>query len=330
MSRFIDEVNITVCSGKGGAGAVSFRREKYVPKGGPDGGDGGRGGDVVIRVRKDLRTLYHLKVNSTIKAKNGVPGRDRNRHGSDGRDSIVYVPPGTVVLDSPTGRALADLTGNGDSYTAVRGGRGGRGNARFATSTNQAPRFAQPGEPGVELTLTLHIKVIADIGLVGLPNAGKSTLLSVVSNARPKIAGYPFTTLTPNLGVMQYRDRNEYIIADIPGLIAGASTGQGLGIRFLKHIERTKILLMLLDLFERSYEEHYQTLIAELKSHSLQLLDKPRLVVGTKLDVVDGECVDAFLSSTIEERKVVISSVTRRGIDELKEAVARLMEDHDE
>jgi len=328
MSRFIDEVDITVCSGKGGAGAVSFRREKYAPKGGPNGGDGGKGGDVIIRVREDLRTLYHLKVNSTVKAKNGIPGRDRNRHGADGGDSIVYVPPGTVVLDSLTGRTLADLTGGGDSYDASQGGRGGQGNARFATSTNQAPRFAQPGEPGREMTFTLHIKVIADVGLVGLPNAGKSTLLSVISNARPKIAGYPFTTLTPNLGVMRYRDRSEYIIADIPGLIEGASSGMGLGIRFLKHIERTKVLLLLLDLYEQRYEEHYHTLVAELKSHSRALLDKPRIVVGTKLDVVDEDCAAAFLSSAIEERKLSISSVTGKGIDELKDAIVRIMEDH--
>ena len=330
MSRFIDEVEITVCSGKGGAGAVSFRREKYVPKGGPDGGDGGKGGDIIIRVREDLRTLYHLKLKGTIKAKNGLPGRDRNRHGADGGDSVVYVPPGTVVLDSLTGRTLADLTGSGDSYSAAQGGRGGQGNARFATSTNQAPRFAQPGEPGREITLTLHIKFIADIGLVGLPNAGKSTLLSVISNARPKIAGYPFTTLTPNLGVMQYRGRSEYIIADIPGLIEGASSGLGLGVRFLKHIERTKILLLLLDLYEQNYVQHYQTLLAELKSHSHALLDKPRLVVGTKLDVVDEHCAGAFLSSAIEERKLSISSVTGKGIDELKGAIVRLMEDYGE
>ena len=327
MSRFVDEVDITVCSGKGGAGAVSFRREKYVPKGGPDGGDGGKGGDVIVSVRRDLRTLYHLKVKGSIRAKNGMPGRDRNRHGADGGDSIVHVPPGTVILDSLTGRTLADLTLGGESYTAVRGGRGGRGNARFATATNQAPRYAQGGEPGSEIVLTLHIKVIADIGLVGLPKAGQSTLLSVITNARPKIAGYPFTTLTPNLGVMQYGDRCEYIIADIPGLIEGASSGQGLGIRFLKHIERTKILLFLLDLFEENYEEHYRTLAGELKSHSNMLLGKPRLVVGTKLDVVDDDRVEAFFSLATEGRKVAISSVMRRGIDELKDAIVHLMED---
>jgi GTP-binding protein len=328
MSRFVDEVDITVSSGRGGAGAVSFRREKYVPKGGPDGGDGGKGGDILIRVRKDLRTLYHLKVAGRIKAGNGKPGKDKNRHGANGEDRVVYVPPGTVVLDTDTGRTLADLTAEGDSYKAVTGGRGGQGNARFATSTNQAPRFAQPGEPGVDVALTLQIKVIADIGLVGLPNAGKSTLLSVISNARPKIAGYPFTTLTPNLGVMQFGDRSEYIIADIPGLIEGASRGLGLGIRFLKHVERTKILILLLDLFERRFERDYEVLLEELKNHSASLLDKPRLVVGTKLDVVDESRKAAFLSSPIQEPKLAISSVTGRGIDQLKNAVLKLMEEH--
>jgi GTP-binding protein len=327
MSKFVDEVDITVSSGKGGAGAVSFRREKYVPKGGPDGGDGGKGGDVILRVREDLRTLYHLKANRTMKAKNGLPGRDRNRHGADGADAVVHVPRGTVVLDSETNRTLADLTEKGDWYMAAQGGRGGQGNARFATSTNQAPRFAQPGETGVEVTLTLHIKVIADIGLVGLPNAGKSTLLSVISNARPKIAGYPFTTLTPNLGVMQYHDRSEYVIADIPGLIEGASTGHGLGIRFLKHIERTKILLLLLDLFEQHYEEDFRTLVSELQSHSQALLDKPRLVVGTKLDAVDAQRAASFLASSIDGEKLVISSATGKGIDELKDAVVSMMEE---
>jgi GTP-binding protein len=259
-----------------------------------------------------------------------LPGRDKNRHGADGGDSIVYVPPGTVVLDPQTGRTLADLTGNGQSYTAVCGGRGGRGNARFATATNRAPRYAQEGELGREIVLNLHIKVIADIGLVGLPNAGKSTLLSVITNARPKIAGYPFTTLTPNLGVMRYGGMSEYIVADIPGLIEGASAGHGLGIQFLKHIERTKILLFLLDLFEENYEKHYQTLIAELKSHSNMLLNKPRLVVGTKLDIADEHRVEAFFSSAIEESKVAISSATGRGIDELKDAIRYLMEERRE
>jgi GTP-binding protein len=245
-------------------------------------------------------------------------------------DSVVYVPPGTVVLDTVTGRTLADLTVEGDSYHAAKGGRGGQGNARFATSTHQAPRFAQPGEPGREVALSLHIKVIADIGLVGLPNAGKSTLLSVMSNARPKIAGYPFTTLTPNLGVMQYHNRSEYIIADIPGLIEGASTGLGLGIRFLKHVERTKVLLLLIDLYEQCYEKHYQTLVAELKSHSQALLEKPRLVVGTKLDAIDERGAASFLDSAIEEKKLSISSVTGRGVDELKEAVVHLMEEQGE
>ncbi len=328
VSRFIDEVDTTVRSGNGGSGAVSFRREKYIPKGGPDGGDGGKGGDVIIQVRGDLRTLYHLKLKNSIQAHNGMPGRGRNRNGADGENSIVYVPPGTVVLDSLTGKVLADLTDQDASYTAVRGGRGGRGNARFATSTNQAPRYAQSGESGQERALSLHIKVIADIGLVGLPNAGKSTLLSVLTSARPKIAGYPFTTLSPNLGVMHHGNTGEYVIADIPGLIEGASSGQGLGIRFLKHIERTRVLIFLVDLVEKEYEEHFRTLLGELKEYSRELLDKPRLIVGTKLDAVDDRWSEDFQTSGIDGRKIVISSVARTGIEALKEEIVRLMEDH--
>jgi GTP-binding protein len=324
MSRFIDEVEISVHSGKGGRGAVSFRRERYVPKGGPDGGDGGRGGDVILRVDRGLRTLYHLKLKSSITAADGMPGSGRRRHGADGAHSFAPVPPGTVVMDPATGKTLADLTHEGDEYVAVRGGRGGRGNARFSSATNQAPRYAQSGEQGEGMVLLLHIKVIADVGLVGLPNAGKSTLLSVLTNAKPKVADYPFTTLTPNLGVLKYGNQSEYIIADIPGLIAGASSGLGLGIRFLKHIERTRVLLFLIDLNEDAYEEHYQTLIQELRSYSPVLLDKPRIVVGNKIDTVDSERVNQFFHSNIGGKKLVISAVTRQGLRELQDEIAAL------
>jgi GTP-binding protein len=325
LSRVVDEVEISVHSGKGGRGAVSFSRQSYVPRGGPDGGDGGRGGDVILRVDGGLRTLYPLKLKSSIVAGDGMPGRGRNQHGADGAHRIVSVPPGTVVIHPVTGKTLADLTHEGEKYIAVRGGRGGRGNARFKTATNQAPRHAQSGERGEQMILGLQIKVIADVGLVGLPNAGKSTLLSVLTNAKPKVADYPFTTLTPNLGVMKYKNESEYVIADIPGLIAGASSGLGLGIRFLKHIERTRILLFLLDLFEDSYEKHYQTLIQELQSYSPSLLDKPRLVVGNKTDAVNEEKLEHFLHSTIEGGKLVISALTRQGIEELEDEIAARM-----
>jgi GTP-binding protein len=326
MSRFVDDVDITLRSGKGGPGAVSFRHEKYVPRGGPDGGDGGRGGDVIIKVRRNLKTLYQLKLKNRIHAQNGMPGRGKNQHGADGKDSIVYVPPGTVVVDKATGKTLADLTREGDIFVAVQGGRGGRGNARFASSTNQAPRFAQPGEPGAEASLNLQIKVIADIGMVGLPNVGKSTLLSVITNAKPKIGDYPFTTLTPNLGVMGYSAGLEYVIADIPGLISGASAGHGLGIRFLKHIERTRILMLLLDLADGDFEEDYRTLLREMGEYSKTLLGKPRLLVGTKLDVADAGRLEAFRSAPIEGRKIATSSITRLGIEDLKKEIVRIME----
>jgi GTP-binding protein len=326
MSRFIDDVDIILRSGKGGPGAVSFRHERYVPKGGPDGGDGGRGGDVIIEVRRNLKTLYHLKLKNRIHAQNGTPGRGKNQHGADGRDSIVYVPPGTVVLDRATGRTLADLTREGESLVAVRGGRGGRGNARFATATNQTPRFAQPGEPGAEALLNLQIKVIADIGMVGLPNVGKSTLLSVLTNAKPKIGDYPFTTLTPNLGVMEYGAGLEYVIADIPGLIRGASAGHGLGIRFLKHIERTRVLMLLLDMAEGNIEVDCRTLLGEMGEYSEGLLRKPRLLVGTKLDVADAGRVDAFRCAPLEGTKIPISSITRLGIEDLKKQIVHIME----
>jgi GTP-binding protein len=237
------------------------------------------------------------------------------------------VPCGTVVIDRTTGETLADLTREDDSYVAVRGGRGGRGNAQFATATHQAPRFAQPGEPGAEASLSLQIKLIADIGMVGFPNVGKSTLLSVLTNARPKIGDYPFTTLTPNLGVMEYGGGLEYIIADIPGLIEGASSGHGLGIRFLKHIERTRMLMLLLDLSGGDLREDYKTLLGEMKEYSEELLGKPRIIVGTKLDAAGEGSEEAFHACPLEGRKLAVSSVTRLGIDNLKKAIVRTMED---
>ncbi|MFW6180956.1 MAG: GTPase ObgE, partial [Spirochaetota bacterium] len=324
MSQFVDEADITVVSGKGGPGAVSFRREKYVPRGGPDGGDGGDGGDVVIQVEPGLRTLYELQLRKVIRARNGAPGGGSNRKGSDGDDAVVRVPAGTVVIDKESGTVLADLTEEGRRFLAAEGGRGGRGNARFATSVRQAPRFAQPGLPGTRRELALQVKFIADVGLVGLPNAGKSTLLSVLTRARPKIGAYPFTTLTPNLGVMRWHGDREYVIADIPGLIEGASRGQGLGIRFLKHIERTRVLLFLLDMNQGDLHHQYRVLAGELRSYTPALMDKPKVVVGSKSDAASPGSLDELREDRWEEHTLAVSSVTGDGIEELKRHIAAL------
>jgi len=328
--RFIDEVKITVRSGKGGPGAVSFRREKYIPKGGPDGGDGGNGGSVCIRVNRELRTLYDLNQEQNVKAENGSPGSGRNKKGRNGKDSVIYVPPGTVVIDAVTGCELADLTRNGECFIPVHGGKGGLGNAQFKTAVNRTPRYAQTGMPGEERVLLLRMKVIADIGIVGLPNVGKSTLLSVLTNARPKIADYPFTTLSPNLGVMHYKNDRQYILADVPGLIEGASKGLGLGLRFLRHIERTKALLFLIDLSAGNPLKQYDTLMHELQKYSESLLKKPGVVVGSKLDLTDTEQVDRFMSAGMGASKLVISSYARLGIDALKDEIVSLLEKIDE
>jgi GTP-binding protein len=325
MSRFIDEVAITVRSGKGGDGAVSFRREKFIPKGGPDGGDGGCGGNVLIQVRKEIRTLYHLITRNTVRAKNGMPGESRNKSGANGKNVVIAVPAGTVVTDTLSKRLVADLTQEGETLVAVEGGRGGLGNSRFATSTNRAPRYAQKGKPGIEAPLTLQMKIIADVGIIGLPNAGKSTLLSVLTNAKPKIADYPFTTLYPNLGVLQYTDDKEFIIADLPGLIEGASSGQGLGVRFLKHIERTRVLLFLLDLFQQNFEHHYQTLERELIQFSDDFTQKPRLIVGSKRDAAPEKQVEKLLLSDIAGKKLAVSSIDGYGIEKLKAEIALMM-----
>jgi GTP-binding protein len=325
MSRFVDEVTITVKSGKGGDGAVSFRREKFVPKGGPDGGDGGSGGNVLIHVRREIRTLYHLTTRNTVRAKNGMPGESRNKSGAHGKNAIIDVPAGTVVIDALSKRRMADLTKEGETLVAVEGGRGGLGNSHFATSTNRAPRYAQKGIPGREAALTLQMKIIADVGIIGLPNAGKSTLLSVLTNAKPRIADYPFTTLYPNLGVLQNADHKEFIIADLPGLIEGASSGQGLGIRFLKHIERTRVLLFLLDLLQENFLHHYQILEHELIQYSEDLTKKPMLIVGSKRDVARDEQVEKLLSAGIEGKKLVVSSIDGCGIEKLKSEIADMM-----
>ena len=330
MSRFLDEVDINVRSGKGGPGAVSFRREKYVPRGGPDGGDGGDGGDIVIKVKKELRSLYNVKSRKIFSAANGMPGMGKNKNGARGEDRIIYVPPGTVILEKESKFIIEDLTPENNEITLLKGGKGGFGNAHFATSINRAPRYAQNGIQGSESHITLQLKTIADIGLVGLPNAGKSTLLSELTGANPRVGNYPFTTLTPNLGVMNYKDNNQFVLADVPGLIEGASKGLGLGIQFLKHIERTKIILILVDLFQKDFEKQYLALIKELGDYSPGLLEKPKLIVGSKRDIISEEETNNFFNWEIGAEKLCVSSVTGEGIEDLKDKIVFRMERIDE
>ena len=301
MSLFVDEATIFAASGNGGNGCVSFRREKYVPRGGPDGGDGGRGGDIRFEVRDNLKTLSHLRMHPHFKAENGADGSGRQKHGSDGDDAVIAVPPGTVVRDAETGELLADLTTTGMDWTLLKGGRGGWGNVHFKRSDRQAPRFAKPGLPGEERKLRVELRVIADVGLVGFPNAGKSSLLAALSNARPKVGAYAFTTKIPNLGHIR-RDDGELVVADIPGIIEGAHEGHGMGLKFLKHIIRTKVLLYLVDLGEESADPEMFLETVRLIEHELQeydpvLLQRPTIIVGNKTDlIIDGEGLDEVRS----------------------------------
>jgi GTP-binding protein len=323
MQSFVDETRIEVTSGHGGAGCVSFRREKYVPRGGPDGGDGGRGGDVIFRIQNNLKTLHHLKSQYSFKASNGQPGRGRKCHGKDGSPAVIPVPPGTLIKDGETGELYNDLTGleDGSEWVFIRGGKGGLGNWHFRSSRKQSPRYAQPGYPGQTVQLAVELSLIADIGLVGFPSAGKSTLLKTLTNANPRIAPYPFTTKIPNLGVFRFWDR-DIIIADIPGIIEGASHGQGLGFRFLRHITRTSCLAFLLDCSQPDPDGQFSKLCLELEEYDPSLLEKPRLLVGTKLDL-DGapESYRALKESQSSESCVGISSVENSGLDELKNAL---------
>ncbi len=328
---FTDEAELHVQSGKGGDGAVSFRREKYVPFGGPDGGDGGRGGDVIFTVRKSLRTLSHIRSRRLFKAKPGQKGGKNNRAGKSGDDYIIEVPLGTIIRDKESSETLGDLNEEGTSLVIVKGGRGGKGNSHFVSSTNQAPTHAQSGKDSVERNLYLELKLIADIGLVGFPNAGKSTLLSRLSRANPKIANYPFTTLYPNLGVVHVGDYDSYILADIPGLIEGAHQGVGLGIRFLKHIERTKGLVFLIDIFSEDPFNQFELLMNELKCYHTRMLEKPFYIVLNKIDLFPMEEREQILKGFMDLYKesswkpltelnpiTLISAVSGEGIDELK------------
>jgi GTPase len=328
--KFIDEVMITVQSGDGGRGCVSFRRERFVPKGGPDGGDGGKGGDVILKATLRKRTLYHFKFKKHFKAESGKGGSGDQKTGKNGEDLMLEVPVGTVVSDSDTGRILKDLKEPEEIFIVAKGGRGGQGNKRFASATRRTPRFAQPGEPGQILSIKLELKLIADAGIIGLPNAGKSTLISKISSARPKIADYPFTTLTPNLGIISTRGKNSFCVADIPGLIKGAHEGAGLGIRFLKHIERTRVLIHLIDVSEINPEnplEHYETVNRELFLYSDKLFVKPQLVVLNKMDIPGARQLAESFEAALAGKKVEkISALTGKGLAQLIHRIADFLD----
>lgn len=317
--KFVDSASIFVQAGDGGRGCVSFRREKFVPKGGPDGGDGGRGGHVWLQTNSHLTTLLDFKYKNKYIAQRGVHGQGARKTGKDGADVVIQVPCGTLVRNAETGEVIADLTEDQQQLLIAKGGRGGRGNQHFATPTHQAPRHAEPGQKGEEFTLELELKLMADVGLVGFPNAGKSTLISVLSAARPKIADYPFTTLVPNLGIVRYDDYKSFVMADIPGIIEGAAEGRGLGLQFLRHIERTKVLAILIAVDSPDIEAEYRTILTELEKFSPPLLLKPRVVVITKMDVTDEP-----LSLQLEGEQAplfAISAVAGQGLKELKDAL---------
>jgi GTP-binding protein len=321
-SNFIDYVKINVRSGAGGAGALHFRREKHVEKGGPDGGDGGRGGHIILKGSSQLWTLLHLKYTKHVKAFDGKGGEGGRRSGLIGKDIVLEVPLGTVARDAETGDQLFEITEDGQEIILLKGGRGGMGNDHFKSATNQTPQHAQPGEPGLEAWIILELKVLADVGLVGFPNAGKSTLLSAVSAAKPEIADYPFTTLVPNLGVVSYRDYKSFVMADIPGIIEGASQGKGLGLRFLRHIERNSILLFLVPANSENIAAEYQTLLQELKLYNPSLLDKSRILAISKSDILSDEEREELKTSIPEGIPYLfISAITQEGIEQLKDRI---------
>lgn len=327
-SNFIDYVKILCRSGKGGAGSRHFYRAKYVPKGGPDGGDGGRGGHIILRGNKNMWTLLPLKYRRHIFAGNGQSGSGGRSFGKDGDDVIVDVPCGTVVYDAETGEYLCEVTDDGQEIKLLKGGRGGLGNWHFKSSTNRTPRYAQPGEPAIEKSIVLELKMLADVGLVGFPNAGKSTLLSALSSARPKIADYPFTTMEPQLGIVSYRDNRSFVMADIPGIIEGASEGKGLGLRFLRHIERNAVLLFMVPADADDIAGEYAILLNELEQFNPQLIDKHRVLAISKSDMLDDELIEEIATTLPDDiPHVFISSVTGQGIQELKDVLWRAITD---
>jgi len=324
-SNFVDYIKIFCRSGNGGAGSAHLRREKFIPKGGPDGGDGGRGGHVIVRGNNQMWTLLHLKYKRHIFAVNGERGGAQQSTGADGKDIVIEVPLGTVARTAETEQFMFEITTNGEEKILVKGGRGGLGNTHFKSSTNQTPRYAQPGESGIEDWFILELKILADVGLVGFPNAGKSTLLSVVSAAKPKIADYPFTTLTPNLGIVSYREGKSFVMADIPGIIEGAHEGKGLGIRFLRHIERNSILLFIVPADSKNIRKEYEILVNELKMYNPELLDKRRVLAISKSDLLDEELMNEVRKDLPDLPRVFISSVTGYGISTLKDMLWKVM-----
>lgn len=324
--NFIDYVKFNGRSGHGGAGCLHFHREKFIEKGGPDGGDGGRGGHIILRGNAQMWTLLHLKFRKHVFAENGKPGEGQNCTGSFGKDITLDVPLGTVARSAETHEIMCEINEDGQEVILLPGGRGGKGNSHFATSTNQAPQHAQTGEPGRDEWIILELKLLADVGLVGFPNAGKSTLLSVVSAAKPKIADYAFTTLTPNLGVVSYRDSRSFVMADIPGIIEGAAEGKGLGVRFLKHIERNSLLLFLIPVDANDIKKEYEILLNELRKYNPELLDKKRLLAISKCDMLDDELLKEVKKELPKGiPSVFISSLTNKGITELKDLIWRTL-----
>lgn len=320
-TNFVDYVKIYCRSGKGGRGSSHFRREKYIPKGGPDGGDGGDGGSIILRGDRNYWTLLHLRYERHIRAEHGEGGSGKKSSGKKGESQIISVPCGTVVYDAETGEYICDITNHGEEFVLLKGGRGGLGNTRFKTSTNQAPRYAQPGEPFEERWVVFELKLLADVGLVGFPNAGKSTLLSVVSAAKPKIANYPFTTLVPNLGIVDYHDHKSFVMADIPGIIEGASKGKGLGTRFLRHIERNSLLLFVIPADADDIKTEYNILLNELTQYNPELADKKRVLAISKTDLLDDELQEEISKDLPDIPYVFISAVTNSGLSKLKDVL---------
>jgi len=322
-SNFVDYVKIFCRSGKGGAGSAHLRREKFIPKGGPDGGNGGRGGHIILKGNRNYWTLIHLKYRRHVFAGDGESGGKQCSTGADGEDKIIEVPLGSVAKDAETGEILFEITSDEETQILIQGGRGGLGNVNFKSATFQTPRFAQPGEAGIEKSVILELKILADVGLVGFPNAGKSTLLSVVSAAKPEIADYPFTTLVPNLGIVEYRDYKSFVMADIPGIIEGAHEGKGLGLQFLRHIERNSILLFMVPADSENIKTNFNILLDELKQYNPELLDKERILAISKSDMLDKELQDEIKKDLPDIPYVFISSITGEGIIELKDLIWR-------
>ncbi len=328
---FIDEAEIEIKAGNGGDGAVTFRREKYVPKGGPSGGNGGKGGDVIVQAFSNLNTLLDFKYKRKYFAGDGAIGGNSLKDGKNGSDILIKVPVGTIIKDCESEKVIADLNENGKQVIIAKGGKGGKGNSNFATSTNQAPRYAEKGKKGESKKIILELKLIADVGIVGFPNAGKSTLISVISAAKPKIADYPFTTLEPNLGIVYYKDYQSFTVADIPGIIEGAHEGKGLGLKFLRHIERTKVLLFLIDITSENIEKDYKVLLNELKQYSPKLAERPKLLALSKFDLIEEKMAEKILKRKFfrdNQPVILISAVKNQGIHDLLNEIWRMLTEY--